>query len=174
MATNEDADAKETNVEGSAAGSEDLVVGVIADTHGLLRPEAVEALRGVNRIVHAGDVDGPGILERLRELAPVSAVRGNMDRGGWAHDLPENLVMEVGDRRLYVLHRPGRLDLDPVAAGFDVVIHGHTHRARNEVRTGVLYLNPGSAGARRGGDLATLARLRVGPDRVEAEIVELT
>lgn len=162
----------ERDDEGIPDGTE-VIVGVISDTHGLLRPEALDALRGVERIIHAGDVDEPGILERLEELAPVRAVRGNMDRGEWAEELPETLVVEVGDRELYVLHRPGRLDLDPAAAGFDVVIHGHTHRARKEVQDGVLYLNPGAAGARRGGGAVTVARLRVGPDVLDAEIVEL-
>lgn len=164
--------AEKNNDEGAGSGSE-VVVGVISDTHGLLRPEALQALQGVERIIHAGDVDEPGILERLEEVAPVSAVRGNMDRGAWAGRLPETEVVEVGGRQLFVLHDPGRLDLDPAAAGFDAVIHGHTHRSREEVRNGILYLNPGSAGARRGDRPVTLARLRVGPEGLEAEIVEL-
>ena len=157
----------------SVPGSPEALVGVISDTHGLLRPEALEALRGVDRIVHAGDVDQPEILERLEGVAPVSAVRGNMDRGRWADTLPETRVVEAGDCLLYVLHRPERLDLDPAAAGFDAVIHGHTHEPRREVRDGVLYLNPGSAGTRRGERPVTLAHLRAGPEGVEAEIVEL-
>lgn len=150
-----------------------VLVGVISDTHGLLRPRAVEALEGVERIVHAGDVDEPGILERLEDVAPVRAVRGNVDRGRWAERLPETRVVEVGERLLYVLHDPGRLDLDPVAAGFDAVIHGHTHRPREERVEGVLFLNPGSAGPRRRGRPVTLARLRVGSGELEVELVEL-
>lgn len=152
---------------------ESAQLGVISDTHGLLRPEALDALRGVERIVHAGDVDEPGILERLEEIAPVSAVRGNMDRGSWAEEIPATRVVEVGDRLLYVIHDPARLDLDPRAAGFDAVIHGHTHHPRNERHAGVLYLNPGSAGPRRAGRPVSLARLRVAPDVLEAEMVEL-
>lgn len=159
--------------EGREERHESVLLGVISDTHGLLRPEALQALRGVEHIIHAGDVDEPGLLERLAEVAPVSAVRGNMDRGAWAHELPETRVVEAGERLLYVLHDPGRLDLSPEAAGFDAVIHGHTHRPRNEVRDGVLFLNPGSAGARRGARPVSLARLRVGVRGVEAEIVEL-
>lgn len=153
---------------------ESLVVGVISDTHGLLRDEALDALRGVHRIVHAGDVDDPEILERLERVAPVSAVRGNVDRGAWAEALPETRVVEVEGRQLYVLHDPARLDLDPRAAGFDAVVHGHTHRPRKEVVEGVLRLNPGSAGRSRFGRPVTLARLRVGPGELEAEIVPLS
>lgn len=152
---------------------EPVLVGVISDTHGLLRDEALEALRGVDRIVHAGDVDVAGILERLEAVAPVSAVRGNMDRGRWANGLPETTVVEVGERQLYVIHDPGRLDLDPRIAGFDAVIHGHTHRPRNEVVDGVLRLNPGSAGHPRFGRPVTLALLRVGRDGLDVEFVEL-
>lgn len=155
-------------------GGESVLVGVISDTHGLLREEALDALRGVDRIVHAGDVDDPEILERLEEVAPVSAVRGNVDRGAWAEALPETRVVEVGERQLYVLHDPARLDLDPRAAGFDAVVHGHTHRPRNEVVDGVLRLNPGSAGHARFGRPVTLARLRVGLRALEAEIVPLS
>lgn len=140
----------------------ETLVGVISDTHGLLRDSAVEALRGVDRIIHAGDVDGPGILGRLEELAPVRAVRGNMDQGPWASGLPATEVVEVGDQALYVLHDPDHLDLDPGAAGFDAVIHGHTHRTREEWIDGVLFLNPGSAGRERQNRVATLALLRIG------------
>lgn len=153
---------------------ESALVGVISDTHGVLREEALDALQGVDRIVHAGDVDDPKILEGLEEVAPVSAVRGNVDRGPWAEALPETRVVEVGGRQLYVLHDPARLDLDPRAAGFDAVVHGHTHRPRNEVVEGVLRLNPGSAGRSRFGRPVTLARLRVGPRDLEAEIVPLS
>ncbi|MFW6200091.1 MAG: metallophosphoesterase family protein, partial [Gemmatimonadota bacterium] len=145
----------------------DVLLGVISDTHGLLRDSALDALEGVDRIIHAGDVDEAWILERLAEVAPVSAVRGNVDRGPWAADLPRTEVVEVGDRLLYVLHDPDRLDLDPAAAGFDAVIHGHTHDPRNETADGVLYLNPGSAGRYRRGHPVTLALLRVPTDAGE-------
>lgn len=131
------------------ATSTDVVVGVISDTHGLLRPEALEALQGSDVIIHAGDVGEAAILDRLGEIAPVRAVRGNVDRGTWAQALPATEVVQVGEALLYVLHDVGELDLDPVAAGFHAVIFGHSHRPESEVRNGVLYLNPGSAGPRR-------------------------
>lgn len=160
-----------------ATRDEETLIGVISDTHGLLRDSALEALRGVDRIIHAGDVDGPGLLERLEAVAPVTAVRGNMDRGAWSSELPMTEVVETGGRALYVLHIPDRLDLDPGAAGFDAVIHGHTHETREERIDGVLYLNPGSAGHRRGSRPATLALLRIGAGKgaegLEVEFVEL-
>jgi hypothetical protein len=149
------------------------LIGVISDTHGLLRPEAVRALEGCERIVHAGDVGDPAILEALGRIAPVAAVRGNVDRGSWAEALPETEVVEVGAAVLYVLHDLAALDLDPVAAGFAAVITGHTHQPKSELRAGVLYLNPGSAGSRRFRLPVTVARLSVSGDRVSGEIVEL-
>ena len=148
-------------------------IGVISDTHGLLRPEALRALRGSDRIVHAGDVGDPGILDELGRLAPVVAVRGNVDRGTWADALPGTEGVEVGSVHLYVLHDLADLDLDPVAAGFAAVVSGHTHRPSSEVRDGVLYLNPGSAGPRRFRLPITVARLTVSGDRLSAEIVGL-
>jgi hypothetical protein len=150
-----------------------MQIGVISDTHGLLRPEALGALRGCERIVHAGDVGAPGILEALRGLAPVDAVRGNVDRGGWAEALPATAVVEVGAVWLYVLHDLAELDLDPVAAGFAAVLSGHTHQPSSAVRDGVLYLNPGSAGPRRFHLPVTVASLTVSGARIAAEIVEL-
>lgn len=148
-------------------------LGVISDTHGLLRPEAVRALRGSERIVHAGDVGDPAILEELEAIAPVVAVRGNVDRGPWADALPETDVVEVGSALVYVLHDLAALDLDPTAAGFAAVISGHTHRPLSERRDGVLYLNPGAAGRRRFRLPVTVARLTVSGDHVSVEIVEL-
>jgi putative phosphoesterase len=150
-----------------------MVIGLISDTHGLLRPEAVRALEGSERIVHAGDVGDPGILEALERIAPVSAVRGNVDRGVLAQTLPATEVVTVGAVHLYVLHILGDLDLDPAAAGFAAVIYGHSHRPSSSVRDGVLYLNPGSAGPRRFTLPVTVARLTVSGRRVEAGIVEL-
>ena len=124
-------------------------MGVISDTHGLLRPEAVEALQGSELILHAGDVGGPEVLEALEGIAPVVAVRGNMDRTPWARDLPETEVVEVGGAHIYILHDLATLSLDPWAAGFAVVISGHTHEPGAESEGGVLFLNPGSAGPRR-------------------------
>jgi len=151
----------------------DLTVGVISDTHGLLRPEAVAALRGSDLIVHAGDVGSAEILKGLRTVAPTVAVRGNVDRGAWAESLPTTAVVEAGPHQLYVLHILENLDLVPEAAGFAAVISGHSHRPHAETRRGVLYLNPGSAGPRRFRLPVTIARLRVTGRGLEHEIVEL-
>lgn len=148
-------------------------IGVISDTHGLVRPEALRALSGADLIVHAGDVGGPEVLDALREVAPVVAVRGNNDRGAWARALAETEVVEAGGRRLYVLHDLKQLDLDPPAEGFDAVIAGHSHQPRIERRDGVLYLNPGSAGPRRFRLPIALAWLTVDAGSVDAEIVRL-
>jgi uncharacterized protein len=148
-------------------------IGVISDTHGLLRPEAVAALAGVERIVHAGDIGSPDVLSRLGRVAPVVAVRGNNDRDAWAASIPETEVVEIGGVSLYVLHDLHELDLDPRAAGFAAVIAGHSHQPRMDERDGVLYLNPGSAGPRRFKLPISLARLTVTGPRVRAELVTL-
>jgi uncharacterized protein len=148
-------------------------VGVISDTHGLVRPEALAALAGVERIVHAGDIGAPDVLDALGRIAPVTAVRGNNDRERWAADIPETDVLEIGDVSLYVLHDLHELDLDPRAAGFAAVIAGHSHQPRMEERDGVLYLNPGSAGPRRFKLPISLARLTVTGPRLRAELVTL-
>ena len=150
-----------------------IQIGVISDTHGLLRPTAVEALAGSALIIHAGDVGKPEILVALREVAPVVAVRGNVDRGAWAWELPEREVAEVGQVRLYVLHDLAMLDLDPVAAGFQAVISGHSHQPSIEHRDGVLYLNPGSAGPRRFTLPMSLALIRVEGTTLQPQLVEL-
>jgi putative phosphoesterase len=126
-----------------------ILIGVISDTHGLLRLEAVEALRGSARIIHAGDVGSPAILAELAAIAPVTAVRGNVDKEAWARKLPESEVLEVGGVSIYVLHDLAQLDLKPKAAGFAAVVSGHSHVPKQETRDGVLYFNPGSAGPRR-------------------------
>lgn len=149
-------------------------IGVISDTHGLLRAEACAALRDSDLIIHAGDIGKPGILEGLREIAPVVAVRGNNDKGDWASGLREHEVVEVAGVFLYVLHDLAELDLDPAAVEFKVVIAGHSHRPKIERRGGVIYLNPGSAGPRRFKLPVALARLRVAAHEVEAEILELS
>jgi len=148
-------------------------LGVISDTHGLLRPEAAAALAGVERIVHAGDIGSPDVLAALGRLAPVTAVRGNNDRGDWAAGLADTEVVEVGGVSLYVLHDLHELDLDPRAAGFAAIIAGHSHQPRLEERDGVLYLNPGSAGPRRFKLPISLARLTIADARVRAELVTL-
>ena len=154
-------------------GKSPKLIGLISDTHGLLRPEAVEALRGSELIVHAGDVGDPEILESLRELAPVVAVRGNVDTAAWARQLPETAVAEVGDARLYVLHDVHALDLNPAAAGFGAVISGHSHKYGQSERAGVLYINPGSAGPRRFTLPVTVAWLDVSVQPWKVEFVDL-
>jgi putative phosphoesterase len=150
-----------------------VTIGVISDTHGLLRPEAIVALKACERIIHAGDVGDPQILDRLRAIAPTCAVRGNVDTGTWASALPLTEVVEVEALQLYVLHNLSDLDLDPKAAGFAAVISGHTHRPLAEMRDQVLYVNPGSAGPRRFRLPIALARLHVDGSRLSHEIVEL-
>ncbi|MGH7333012.1 MAG: metallophosphoesterase family protein [Candidatus Rokuibacteriota bacterium] len=150
------------------------LVGVIADTHGLLRPEAVAALTGCQLIIHAGDIGTPEVLARLREVAPIVAVRGNNDRDAWARTLPDTDVAEVDGQYLYVLHDVKELDLDPRASGFRAVITGHSHRPRIEEQNGVLFLNPGSAGPRRFTLPITLARVRVQGPELTASIVHLS
>ena len=150
-----------------------MTVGVISDTHGLVRPAALEALRGAELIVHCGDVGAAGVLDALRALAPVRAVRGNNDKGRWALHLPCSEVVEAGGQMLYVLHDMAELDLEPAAAGFAAVLAGHSHRPSIEHRRGVLYLNPGSAGPRRFTLPIAMALLDVSPRGCEARIVEL-
>jgi putative phosphoesterase len=125
------------------------VVGVISDTHGLVRPQALDALRGSDLIIHAGDIGTPEVLDELNAIAPVFAVRGNVDRGAWADNLPVSEVVQAGDKSLYVLHNLDELDLDPLAADMHAVITGHSHRPMIREQAGVLYFNPGSAGPRR-------------------------
>jgi putative phosphoesterase len=148
-------------------------VGVISDTHGLVRPQAIDALHGVDAILHAGDIGSPEVLQQLGEIAPVHAVRGNVDRDAWAKRLPLRDAVEIGDRLIYVVHDIADLDLDPAAAEIAIVVSGHSHRPGAEQRNGVLYLNPGSAGPRRFRLPVTLARMRISPAAICHEIVEL-
>jgi putative phosphoesterase len=149
------------------------LLGVLSDTHGLLRPEAIAKLAGVDHLVHAGDIGTPEILDQLREIAPVTAVRGNNDRGAWAKDIPETQLLEMGGRRLYVLHDLSQLDLEPAAGGIAVIIAGHSHRPSAVEKNGVLFLNPGSAGPRRFKLPISVATLRIDATSVRAEIHEL-
>jgi len=149
------------------------VVGIISDTHGLLRPEAIEALRGVALILHAGDVGAPEILAELRLIAPVIAVRGNVDRGPWASGLPPNEVIEIEGIAIYMLHILPELDLKPEASGIGVVVCGHSHVPKSEVKNGVLYFNPGSAGPRRFKLPVTVGKLVIEGGAVRGEIVEI-
>lgn len=148
-------------------------IGVISDTHGLLREEALAALAGSDFIIHAGDIGDPQILDRLGKLAPVTAVRGNIDQASWASALPKTAVVEAGGRWIYVLHDIHELDLDPAAVGFSIVISGHSHRPSQEDRAGVIYLNPGSAGPRRFRLPIALARINLDATLPEVEIIEL-
>ena len=148
-------------------------IGIISDTHGLLRPEAQRALLGVHLIIHAGDVGAPEILRQLKRIAPVFAVRGNVDTQPWAQELPRTTVVETSGFSFYVLHNLHDLDLKPQGAGFDAVISGHTHQAVQRHDAGVLYLNPGSAGPRRFQLPVTLALLEIAEKPWKAEIVPL-
>jgi putative phosphoesterase len=138
-----------------------MILGVIADTHGLLRPEVLELFRGVSLIIHAGDIGTPDVLSTLRKVAPVRAVRGNVDKGTWAKSLSETDVVECCGSFIYLLHDLKTLDLDPSAAGMQMVISGHSHRPNESRKNGVLYLNPGSAGPRRFKLPVTAALLRI-------------
>jgi uncharacterized protein len=148
-------------------------IGLISDTHGLLRKEAVEALRGSDLILHAGDVGDPGILDALRAVAPVVAVRGNVDEDSWASALPVTAVAETESALIYVLHDLKELDIDPVAAGFRVVVTGHSHKPARIERRGVLYVNPGSAGPKRFNLPTTVARLDLGAQPWTLDFVDL-
>src|ERR1043166_1000633 len=149
-------------------------IGVISDTHGLLRPQAVAALEGSALIIHAGDVGRPEILDELRKIAPVVAVRGNVDKGAWADRLPQSEIVEHEAVLLHVLHIFEDLELDPPTAGFHAVITGHTHRPKMETKDGVLYFNPGSAGPRRFILPVSVGRLSVEGGSVRGEIITLT
>ena len=150
-----------------------ITIGVISDTHGLLRPEALEALRRSEHIIHAGDVGVPEILEKLSAIAPVTAVRGNVDKGAWALGLPETQVLELGGVSIYVLHDLAQLDLEPKTAGFAAVVSGHSHVPKQELRDGVLYFNPGSAGPRRFKLPVSIGKLFVEDGRVRGELLQL-
>ena len=149
-----------------------MLIGVISDTHGLLRPEAVVALRGVEHILHAGDVGDVAILDTLRQIAPVTAIRGNVDVSGACAELPATDVVELGDRLFYLVHSVHDLDINPAAAGVAMVVSGHSHKASMQVRDGVIYFNPGSAGPRRFSLPVTVGFVTV-EDGVEASVKQL-
>ncbi len=148
-------------------------IGIISDTHGLLRPEALAALAGSQFIIHAGDIGDIAVIEGLRAIAPVTAVRGNIDSGGWARAIPETEVLEVEGKVFFVLHALDDLDLDPQASGFAVVVSGHSHRPKIETRGSVLFLNPGSAGPRRFDLPIAVARIEISGSSLQSRIVEL-
>jgi len=151
-----------------------LFIGVISDTHGLLRPEAVKGLHGSDQIIHAGDVGRPEILDQLRAIATLTAIRGNIDKSAWARELPETEVVEIGGVSIYLIHDLAQLDLKPQAAGFAAVIYGHSHVPKQEMRDGVLYFNPGSAGPRRFKLPITIGKLTVEDGNIRGEIIKIS
>jgi uncharacterized protein len=154
--------------------SDASIIGLISDTHGLLRSEALEALRGSDFIIHAGDIGNAIIIERLQMVAPVAAVKGNIDKGTWASELPSSVVVEARSAMIYVLHDIQQLDLDPAAAGFDFVISGHSHKPARTERSGVIYVNPGSAGPRRFQLPIAVARLNLSHSPWAIDFIDLT
>ncbi|HEU4414843.1 MAG TPA: metallophosphoesterase family protein [Candidatus Angelobacter sp.] len=151
-----------------------MIIGVISDTHGLLRPEALELLRGSEHIIHAGDIGSPDIVTELKKIAPVTAIRGNVDVQSWARQFAETEVVELAGRSIYVIHDVNALELKPQAAGFAAVIYGHTHQPKQETRDGVLYFNPGSAGPRRFRLPLSVGRLELLEGELRATILELS
>ncbi len=149
------------------------LIGVISDTHGLLRPEALEALRGSEHIIHAGDIGAPEVLKKLASIAPVTAIRGNVDKGAWAQKLPKTEVVEIAGISIYILHDLAQLDVKPEAAGFRIVISGHSHVPKQETKNRVLYLNPGSAGPRRFKLPVSVGRLVVEGGNARGEIIPI-
>jgi uncharacterized protein len=150
-----------------------MIIGVISDTHGLLRPEAVDLLRGSQHIIHAGDIGAPEIIPELEKIAPVTAIRGNVDTQGWARRYAETEVVELGGLHLYVIHDVNALDLNPRAAGFAAVISGHSHQPKQSSKDGVLYFNPGSAGPRRFKLPVSVGRLEIDDKYMNAKILEI-
>ena len=150
-----------------------MIIGVISDTHGLLRPEAINALRGSEHIIHAGDIGDAAIIPALEKIAPVTAIRGNIDVGPWTKRFPEVEIVELAGLHIYILHDLNALDLNPKAAGFAAVISGHSHQPKQEIKEGVLYFNPGSAGPRRFKLPITLGRLEIVDGKVSGRIIEL-
>jgi putative phosphoesterase len=148
-------------------------IGIISDTHGLLRPEAVQGLAGVDHIIHAGDIGSPDVLAGLRLIAPTTAIRGNIDSGDWAARYPATARVTLGGRSIYVLHNLKELAFDPAAAGIDVVVSGHSHQPKIETVRGVIYLNPGSAGPRRFTLPIALATLELAHDAVRPRLHDL-
>jgi hypothetical protein len=149
-------------------------IGVISDTHGLLRPEAVAALRNVDQILHAGDVGDPVILDALRSIAPLTAIRGNIDQTGICARLSATEWIELGGHSIYMLHDLAQLDLDPAAAGISLVISGHSHQPKIEQRKGILYFNPGSAGPRRFSLPVSLGLLEITKTAIAPRLIDLT
>ncbi len=150
-----------------------MIIGIISDTHGLLRPEALTALRGSEHILHAGDIGAPEIIPELEKIAPVTAIRGNVDRDAWTKRFPETEAVELAGVHFYIIHDVNALDLDPQAAGFAAVISGHSHQPKQELINGVLYFNPGSAGPKRFKLPVTVGRLEIIDRKVSSRIIDL-
>jgi putative phosphoesterase len=150
-----------------------MIIGLISDTHGLLRQEALGALQGSDLVIHAGDIGAPGIIGELRAVAPVVAVRGNIDKGSWASKLPATSVVEARSARIYILHDIHQLNLDPASAGFNIVVSGHSHKPGRTDRSGVVYINPGSAGPRRFHLPVTIARLNLADSPWSVDFINL-
>ena len=148
-------------------------IGVISDTHGLVRPEVLKTLEGVEHIIHAGDIGSPSVIEELRRIAPMTAIRGNVDAGDWAKEFPDTAIAEIGEAMIYVIHNIRNLDLDPSTAGFSAVIFGHSHIPVHEMRGGVLFFNPGSAGPRRFHLPISVGYLNIIEKKVSGEIITL-
>jgi putative phosphoesterase len=156
-----------------ATDKKNQIVGLISDTHGLIRPQALEALAGLDLIIHAGDIGTPEVLAALKAIAPVAAIRGNNDTGAWAKPLPETKLLKVCDKRLYIIHNVKDLAFDPAGRRFDAVISGHSHKPSIARREGVLFVNPGSAGPRRFKLPIAVGKLLIGKKKLEAELIEL-
>jgi len=150
-----------------------MVIGIISDTHGRIKEKAFNALKGSDIIVHAGDIGGQEILDTLKDIAPVYAVRGNIDRDNWAWDLPMTQVVEAGGKLIYVIHNINMMDLDAKAAGIDVVIYGHSHKPKKEEKNGILYFNPGSAGPKRFNLPICLGRMEIKDGNIDTEWIDL-
>ena len=159
---------------GAPEPTDQYLIGVLSDTHGLIRPEVLNLLQDAYLIIHAGDVGSPEVLESLQRVAPVVAVKGNVDQGEWTESLPQAEVVEVGEVLLYVIHNLDELDLDPAAAGFHAVISGHTHRLAHAYRDQVLFLNPGCAGPGRANHPVTMAWLRIKGPSLEVKLVDFS
>lgn len=148
-------------------------IGVISDTHGLLRPQALQALAGSDHIIHGGDIGSEAILDQLRDIAPLTVVRGNNDRGPWAEAVPDTAILELGGVKVYALHDIATLAIDPVVAGVQVIVYGHSHSPSATWRGGILYLNPGSAGPRRFKLPVSVAELLVDGPSLTARVIQL-
>lgn len=152
---------------------EQHLIGLISDTHGLLRPQALAALHGVDLIIHSGDIGNPEVLQALKKIAPLVAVKGNIDRDPWAERLPETRTLKIDNVRIFVIHNVNEIDFNPAARSYHVVVSGHSHKPSVATRDGVLFVNPGSAGPRRFKLPVALGKLRVAAGQASAELVEL-